>query len=129
MVNQTIFNGIMQAVSRGESLQQAMMSFFYAGYSKQEIEDAATEVQKIRNNQTNMQQVQGKIEQVKQNIVKKIPPIQPVVKNMAQSEIENKQEVSRYETPKKKGIPLWMILILSGVLFLGLIILWFFAFT
>jgi len=48
MVNQTIVQGLMQAVSRGESLHQAMMSFFNAGYAKQEIEEAAAEVQRLQ---------------------------------------------------------------------------------
>jgi hypothetical protein len=46
MINETIFHGLIEALSRGESLQNAMFSFFNAGYSKKEIEDAARELYK-----------------------------------------------------------------------------------
>jgi type VII secretion protein EssA len=39
--NEDIIGGLKSAVSRGEDLKQAMMSFYNAGYTKQEIEDAA----------------------------------------------------------------------------------------
>ena len=41
MTNQEILGGLKSAVSRGQSLKQAMMSFYQAGYKKEEIEDAA----------------------------------------------------------------------------------------
>jgi len=44
MVNEAIVGGLISALSRGESLQRAMMTFFNAGYSKEEIEGAAQEV-------------------------------------------------------------------------------------
>jgi hypothetical protein len=44
MINETIFNGLIEALARGESLQNAMFSFFNAGYGKQEIEEAAKEL-------------------------------------------------------------------------------------
>jgi hypothetical protein len=46
MINETIFHGLIEALSRGESLQSAMFSFYNAGYSKQEIEEAARELYK-----------------------------------------------------------------------------------
>jgi hypothetical protein len=46
MINETIFHGLIEALSRGESLQSAMFSFYNAGYSKQEIEGAARELYK-----------------------------------------------------------------------------------
>jgi|SRR3989338_957403 len=41
MVNQDILEGLKHAVARGEPLQKAMMTFFNAGYKKEEIEEAA----------------------------------------------------------------------------------------
>lgn len=45
MVSIEIVEGIKQAVKRGDSLKQAMMSFFNAGYDREEIQDAARVVQ------------------------------------------------------------------------------------
>lgn len=41
MVNEEIVGGLKNALDRGSSLKQAMMSFFNAGYTKKEIEEAA----------------------------------------------------------------------------------------
>ena len=41
MVNQEIFEGLKQAISRGEALRSAMMSFYNAGYPKEDIEDVS----------------------------------------------------------------------------------------
>lgn len=41
MVNEQILNGLKFALAKGQTLKQAMMSFYNAGYSKQEIEEAA----------------------------------------------------------------------------------------
>lgn len=46
MINETIFNGLIEALARGDSLQNAMFSFYNAGYGKQEIEEAARELYK-----------------------------------------------------------------------------------
>ncbi len=40
-MNEEILGGLRLALSRGESLRQAMMSFYNAGYKKEEIEEAA----------------------------------------------------------------------------------------
>lgn len=41
MVNKDILGGLKVALSRGDSLQSAMQSFYNAGYTKEEIEEAA----------------------------------------------------------------------------------------
>jgi hypothetical protein len=41
MVNEEIVGGIKNALERGDSLRDAMMSFFNAGYDRKEIEEAA----------------------------------------------------------------------------------------
>ncbi len=43
-LNEEIIGGIVSALSRGESLEKAMMTFYNAGYEKEEIEDSAKEV-------------------------------------------------------------------------------------
>ena len=80
MVNEGIFEGLKLALSKGESLKQAMMSFYNAGYKKGDIEEAARALQGQR--------------------VEK-EPIQPVqqVKPKKQKEIKTPQKVSGYGTP------------------------------
>ena len=39
--NQEILGGLKSAIARGESLKDAMMTFYQAGYDKSEIEEAA----------------------------------------------------------------------------------------
>ncbi len=41
MVNEEIVGGLRLALERGESMNKAMMTFFNAGYTKEEIEEAA----------------------------------------------------------------------------------------
>ena len=45
MVKVDILGGLREALTRGESLKQAMISFYNAGYKKQEIEGAARALQ------------------------------------------------------------------------------------
>lgn len=44
MVKQDILNGLKLALEKGETLENAMMSFYLAGYDKKDIEMAAAEV-------------------------------------------------------------------------------------
>ena len=46
-MNEEIFGGLKSAVERGESLQKAMMTFYRAGYKKEEIEEAAKYLSQI----------------------------------------------------------------------------------
>ena len=45
-MKEDILEGLKSAVSKGESLRQAMQSFYNAGYKKGEIEEAARDLQK-----------------------------------------------------------------------------------
>ncbi|MEK6845033.1 MAG: hypothetical protein AABX44_02135 [Nanoarchaeota archaeon] len=45
MPNQEILGGLRHALNRGESLEKAMISFYNAGYKKEEIEEAARFIQ------------------------------------------------------------------------------------
>jgi hypothetical protein len=47
MVNEEIMGGLKSALERGESLKKAMMTFFNAGYKKEEIEEAAKLINSI----------------------------------------------------------------------------------
>jgi uncharacterized membrane protein len=88
MVNEEILGGLRLAVSKGESLRQAMMSFYNSGYKKQEIEEAARALQT------------EKVSQPAQP-VKEAKPKKP--RKVKQKKV--KQKVSDYETTKKTKIP------------------------
>lgn len=45
MVNIEILGGLQATLKRGESLERAMLSFYNAGYKKEEIEEAARFIQ------------------------------------------------------------------------------------
>ncbi len=59
-MNEEILEGLKSSVARGESLYQAMMSFYNAGYPKEEIESAARMMQSsfARNRITPEQKIQ-----------------------------------------------------------------------
>ena len=131
--NKEILGGIKEAVERGESLKDVMMTFYQAGYDKGEIENAAREFLNEQNQrlQINMPssnstspvvQSQKKQEQ-KKNTNKKVkfnyfstqdkpleaskPTKSPIKKLPFIGKISSqpKQKVSAYGTVKKPKIP------------------------
>jgi len=75
MVRNDILSGIKASVLKGETLQQAMMSFYNAGYQKQDIEDAARalqqENQKILEPTAEKKQIMQKVSDYAGNTKKK----------------------------------------------------------
>lgn len=67
MVNKEILGGLKSALERGQSLKQAMMSLYNAGYRKEEIEEAARALQ------LEQQQEQIQMPVQKPPLPKKIP--------------------------------------------------------
>jgi len=131
--NKEILGGIKEAVERGESLKDAMMTFYQAGYGKVEIENAAREFLDEQNKspQINMPSsnstlpgVQSQKEQEqKKTTNKKVafnhlptqgnspespkPASNPVKKLPSLGRIppQSQQKVSAYGTAKKPKIP------------------------
>ena len=58
MVREDILGGLKTGLARGQTLREAMMTFYNAGYLKQEIEDAARVAQEQINNPSQPQFVQ-----------------------------------------------------------------------
>jgi len=105
MVVNEILGGLKLALARGETIKQAMMSFYNAGYKKQDIESAA----KLLHNQQNPQQLQA------------TKPTQQIVPRQAkQKPVKTAQKVSGYgEKPKRHLFLIFLIfvfLILTGAL-------------
>ena len=93
MINEEIFGGLKLALSKGESLKQAMMSFYNAGYKKEDIEEAARKLQKENFEQQKIQQQEPEqpIKKSKKQILKKKPQ-------------KTIQKVSSYGTPMRTQI-------------------------
>ncbi len=76
MVNEEILGGLKLALSKGESLKQAMMSFYNAGYKKEEIEGAARALQGQKIEKEPIQPVQ-QTKLKKQKPAQKVPQPKP----------------------------------------------------
>jgi hypothetical protein len=108
MTNEDIVGGLRSALARGESLRQAMMTFYNAGYAKADIEWAARSLQMREDSYLR------KIDSISKKILPK--------------KIYN-QKVSKYE--KKPAIPggrigIMMLIILLSILLLSIISIIFF---
>jgi len=93
MVNEEILGGLVSALSRGESLEKAMFSFYNAGYGKNDIEEATRELYNqtggslgIKPGVTTEVQEQKKIISIQQQ--KPVPNEPP----------EQKQETQKYQS-------------------------------
>ncbi len=120
MVNKEILGGLKSALERGQSLKQAMMSLYNAGYIKQEIEEAARALQLEQQQQQIQIQMPIQKPQIKIPIAKQIP-IQKLQVSKQEIPIEKIsqpviQRVSNYAD--KMGIRNIMIIVLIIVLVL-----------
>jgi hypothetical protein len=100
MVKEEIIEGLKYAVAKGETLPEAMMSFYNAGYSKQDIEEAARALQAPQLLQT-----------------------QPIQQPSQRVKVPKAQRVSAYEEkPKTMGKALIMVLVFFLILLLGILV-------
>ena len=123
MIKTEIIEGIRRGILRGETLREVMMSFYNAGYSKEEIEEAA------RAWQTEQMQARMPIlqPQTKQPIQKTIQEL--VVQKQTLSP-QSVQKISNYEQKRtlisKKSIIITAILVLILLLLIGALVATFF---
>ena len=106
MVKEDILGGIINAVSRGSSLKDAMQSFYNAGYPKEEIEEAARQFQ-IINSGKPTQQIQKTTPQ--QTQTQQTPTPQPQQNIIS---LENKK-------PDKVGWLIFFIVLLVIIIGIG----------
>lgn len=97
MVNQEIFSGLASALYRGESLQRAMMTFFNAGYKKEEIEEAARTLRSQGAGQITPQT------QASQQQIQQVQSQKPIVKPQ---QIPPAQFAQQKKVLKKPAIPI-----------------------
>ena len=132
MAKQELIEGLRIGISKGESLQQAMMSLFNAGYSRGDIEDAAralysrqpTESQE-KVSQSTQKPSTSKIQKTPKTTSddKKPAEIQATTKENQKKPSKVVQRVSKYEDglDKKRNILTIVLIILLIVLFGALI--------
>lgn len=125
MVNTEILEGLRTALSRGYSLEQAMMSFYNSGYKKEEIEEAAKALYSSTHNKP-VQQKPTQEPAMQKPTEKKFPQVQ--VSKEQQRAIPQKvtspmkkSTVSTYEAPKKSNKTTTIILLISLLFLLGLL--------
>jgi hypothetical protein len=109
MVNEEIIGGLISALSRGEPLQKAMMTFYNAGYEKQEIEEAAkvvyaqvgAQVAKTGYIKEAVKTIASKVGLIKKNILTKTSPqeikqvqktIQEPIQKSPQNEVQKRAQ-------------------------------------
>lgn len=97
MVKEDLVHGLLHATQKGESLEKAMMSFYSAGYSKEDIEEAAKEVVRIKSHPTQIQQPIKK--EKKSFFKKKKTEAKPAIKPQVQKKPESVQPVAQKVLP------------------------------
>ena len=140
MLNEEILGGLKSAIDRGESLQKAMMTFYNAGYKKEEIEEAA---RFLNEHPIEQPQVSASVPSAKpkselfskkqepipstpisvpQAPIEPAHPVQQVVSNYGASQQPQQiQPVSGYEKKEPKDRVIVVILITILVFLLGLL--------
>jgi len=137
MVREDILGGLRLALSKGQSLPNAMQSFYNAGYQKEEIEEAARALASTIAQQNYQQSIQQPIQKLVQapkqafqpppNLVKKPPMIIQSPPPISQKRIEAQQVVSSYQEPKQRRVDfVTVILVVILVLLLGALVSVFF---
>jgi hypothetical protein len=136
MTNEDIVGGLRQALSKGDSLEKAMTSFFNAGYAKEDIENAANSLYaspwQTQADYPTQQQQQPTPQTQQQNIPQQKTPItypqsqqqQPQQQMLphTQSSPAVVQKVSDYgKKPSKTGMVITVILFILFILLLGIL--------
>lgn len=108
MVKEEILEGLKYAVAKGEPLAEAMMSFYNAGYLKEDVEEAARALQAPQLPQT-------------QQLIQ--PGQQQAQPEQLQAPVRVVQRVSEYrERPKTAGKALIIILVFFLISLLGILV-------
>ena len=114
MAREELVAGIRQAVNKGESLKDSMMSFLNAGYLKEDIEDAARIVQGEGIDYVPQKKEIPKEESVEKVTLTEIIPPAPVIT----------QKVSDYASKEKPsmsaGKKIFLIVLLIFLSFVGI---------
>ena len=118
MVNQDILEGLKNALAKGHSLEHAMTSFHNAGYSNQEIEEAARQLHKptheVQKQPAPKEKPKPVAKPVEKHVEEKPAEVKPEEKKLT------KQEVSKYEEKTKPKGKLWLIILIVAFVIVAL---------
>ena len=132
MVNHEIVEGLRLALSRGYSLENAMMSFYNAGYMKNDIEEAARELYKHPSISLSHPEKKTPEELKKPVETFKALPASDISQAVTKTEKREEKKigvVSTYEDhPKSKKSKLIIILLIILLILLGIGIVGFILF-
>ena len=108
-MNEEIFGGLRSATNRGETLEQAMLTFYNAGYKREEIEEAA------------------KAFQMQRGMLQKAPieETKELKKEITKPKVS---KISSYESPKKRDKMkriLLMLILITSIIFIGALVFFF----
>ncbi|RLG16286.1 hypothetical protein DRN69_01160 [Candidatus Pacearchaeota archaeon] len=122
MVNQDILGGLKSALERGESLKQAMMTFYNAGYRKEEIEEAARALKEEQEHKKIEAQKPLKSPEISEKKLIKSPKLKEKIpsktERLAIKPPKASQKISGYEQNKKPNkIFIIVLIIILFVLF------------
>jgi hypothetical protein len=112
MVNTELVEGIRQAVEKGDTMRNAMVSFMNAGYNRNEIQEAAEYAQRELYSVPH--------QETKPALQMQKPLSKPITKKPSQLPYAPKQTVSDYSQIKPKK-PTKIILIILLVVLIALI--------
>ncbi|MCX6749808.1 MAG: hypothetical protein NTW17_03670 [Candidatus Pacearchaeota archaeon] len=121
MVKEEIIEGLRIAVSKGESLEKAMTSFYNAGYKKEEIEQAAAAMVQVPSFAQSAQQISQPMQFQQKNIMPQ--PVsgqsRPLIQQPPAAVAQN---VSDYgKKPSRKGLAITIVLFIMLLLLLGVL--------
>lgn len=128
MVNADILGGLRSALAKGKSLKQTMVSFYNAGYKKEEIEEAARALQTQPAVQPVLQIPQipqltaQPVTQPGQPLPQVQQPIQTAQMQQLAQMLPTLQSVSGYGKTKKPGKTLIIILVGSLIFLIVLVV-------
>lgn len=115
-MREDIFEGLKIATSKGESLQQAMQSFYNAGCKKEEIEEAARALQMYQAGHPIVQPEPAKQIKEVQEVPAKEKPQSKFQQLLQKIKLPSKTKTEQIpEKPKKEKL---VIILLGAVLFL-----------
>lgn len=128
MIKQEIVEGLRVALSRGYTLEKAMMSFYNAGYKKEDIEESARAL--YSHPSQPLSHPHKEIPQELKKPIEQAKPLKSITEAVEKTEkkVESKsaeiQKVSKYEEsakPKKGRLVTILLVILLMILIGGLI--------
>ncbi len=136
MINRDIVEGLRNALSRGYTLEQAMMSFYNAGYKKEDIEESARALHEHPSQPLSHLQKstpKGITKPVTKPIPSKYHPTpQPTPPKVSETkgkpETQGKQIISKYEEKTTTKGKLGIILLIAALFVLLLVLAGIFLF-